>query len=1314
MPAQDIFDVVAQPAKSGGDIFDRAASESKSDNYQTYDLQASPTLRPGQTELPPPPDPFEGQTVLRQGRPVPLLQRFRESLAPFLGPTQRQVSQDSIPVKQDDGSIRFVYRPAGGIEQKGLLPTLSQPVVEIPKFKPDPKDASVAAAAKAAWNVAAGFGEFLESPLGVSTGGIAGEAKSASDALKIGLDLTQQQKAAQIASRAIAGGFAAQMASQVPETLRHVTDTNGTTQEHVEALLGLASEFGIGTALSMHAAYPRASIKAGRNIAEQKGIAAPKPDTLAPQTTEALKQTEKGEPNASEISKTAEVHGDVQSQQQPAVELPKPVSSEGVQPQAQVGLQEVPAQPYQGAPETPLNPGGAESTLTPEQQAISRQNNSRAAFEALAKATGTKLPEPIVEQSVNNPETVQKYKVGNSPQTWSLIEKLPQDPFEKANNEQPVKVKNDKTGEVETMLESDLTPVKTRTAEEKVPKRDLDAELRAAKLDPSVFQNAAQKREALKRQAAIISEGPGAASPGDVPGGSELKQLTGTINAALDSDSPLPEKISMIERAKDKIETVKQDVDATIAKAKAIKQSVWDEYAKPAEWSDEKEAVGKWTYANQKADFEARQFAKAVTKAVPDKLRREAITNWIQADGDEALLRERMDASKPPLKNGYKMALQLTDYEKSLAGNIKQYLESQLQRGQEQGVLKEGVENYINQVWNRDNPVSKAIRSDFQAGKLQPNFQFAKKRIFDSYFEGEQAGFRPKNKDVGALIAFYDQAFNKSLAARGFLKDLHEGKASDGRPLVEVAGSAPIIEKTGERSLEQPKTILIKPHATPENMGDYRAIDHPAMRGWKWVQTLPDGTTLLMQGDLKVHPEAYSKLRNRLMASGWRTFEIGGIRPGQAILGAQTALKQTMLSVSGFHQVQEALHALGHRVNPMNLDKVDFDNPVQKDLISHGLQVSDYHAMEAFSEGLSSGSLINKIPVIGKRILGPYTEYLFQDYIPRLKVTMAQHALERNMERYGGKLSRDQILEMTANQANAAFGELNYKYMGRHPGFQDTMRALLLAPDFLEARARFVGQAAKPYGREQLVALGLLAATSYITARLFNKTMDDDWHWDKPFSYVYKGREYTLRTVPGDILHLFSDPRSFSYNRLSPLISRPAIEAITGRDDRGVKRDALEQIKDLAKTAIPLSFKVRDDVKLWESFLNAFGVRERKYTAVNEISDLARKWKQSNTKPSAFQETYDAEADQYRPLRVALDSEDLNAAQKAYDKLKQDGVAAAKINDNLHRYYTRGFAGSKANESKFIATLNDDQKQKYQEAKDEQKRHLELFSKVKK
>jgi hypothetical protein len=62
-------------------------------------------------------------------------------------------------------------------------------------------------------------------------------------------------------------------------------------------------------------------------------------------------------------------------------------------------------------------------------------------------------------------------------------------------------------------------------------------------------------------------------------------------------------------------------------------------------------------------------------------------------------------------------------------------------------------------------------------------------------------------------------------------------------------------------------------------------------------------------------------------------------------------------------------------------------------------------------------------------------------------------------------------------------------------------------------------------------------------------------HFDRPFSATLWGKEYTIRSVQGDIYHLFQDARSFVYHRLNPALIRPAIEAVTGRDAFGRIKD---------------------------------------------------------------------------------------------------------------------------------------------------------------
>jgi hypothetical protein len=631
--------------------------------------------------------------------------------------------------------------------------------------------------------------------------------------------------------------------------------------------------------------------------------------------------------------------------------------------------------------------------------------------------------------------------------------------------------------------------------------------------------------------------------------------------------------------------------------------------------------LGEWQGANQRADLALMHYVKSIKEAVPDVRKRIAITNWIQAAGDRNVLVDRAQKStNPKLRQGYQDALLLSDAEKTIATNISSYLDSRLQEGIDAGLLSGGVENYVNQIWKRQNPITQRLMAELQTGKLTPSFRFAKHRIFDSYFDGEQAGHEPVTKDIGALITAYDQAFNRSLSARAFIKNLHLGNASDGRPIVSISGSG---RPVGDNEMV-PDAYLIKPRAKAPDVRDYQFIDHPALRKWKWVTNTADfyeegfdpvepaqeGAPIVIEGDMVVHPEYAKHLTNVLMQRWLSSHElVPTILRGA--LNLQTELKQTMLSLSMFHQVQEGVHALGHRVNPILVPKLDLDNPEQYEGVAHGLKVAEYNALAEFSEGLSGGGgLLSRVPVLGTRILKPYTEYLFHDYIPRLKMATYLHIRDRNLARYADELqsnrmSRSDVLALSANQANVAYGELNYKMMGRNPNLQDAMRAFLLAPDFLESRAKFVGQALKPYGREQMVALGYLAATQYIGCRILNKLLDDDYHFDpaQAFTVVYGGHEYGLRSVPGDIIHLLSDPRRFFYHRLSPTVVA-AVTAATGRDERGVKQDGGDQIKDFLKTPLPIVFRMKHDDKWWEPFLNGIGVSEKQYkTSAEKMMD---------------------------------------------------------------------------------------------------------------
>jgi hypothetical protein len=101
------------------------------------------------------------------------------------------------------------------------------------------------------------------------------------------------------------------------------------------------------------------------------------------------------------------------------------------------------------------------------------------------------------------------------------------------------------------------------------------------------------------------------------------------------------------------------------------------------------------------------------------------------------------------------------------------------------------------------------------------------------------------------------------------------------------------------------------------------------------------------------------------------------------------------------------------------------------------------------------------------------------------------------------------------------------------------------------------------------------AATLYITARILNKLINDEYHFEpkNAFSLILGNRAYSVRTVQGDLLHLVMEPGRFTANRLNPVYGRTALEFMSGRDAFGRKRDLGQQAVDLGSTIIPISLR---------------------------------------------------------------------------------------------------------------------------------------------
>lgn len=760
-----------------------------------------------------------------------------------------------------------------------------------------------------------------------------------------------------------------------------------------------------------------------------------------------------------------------------------------------------------------------------------------------------------------------------------------------------------------------------------------------------------------------------------------------------------------------------------------------------------REALNRFVGTNQLTSLRVEREVKRIMKEVPDAARRVAITNYLQANGDLAALKERAEASAPAYRRGYEDAMKLTPREKSIAASVSQFYKDMLVNLQKHEVVDAGVENYVNQMWKQE-VLGEDPKSPHANARLMTDLRNAKERVFGSYFEGEQAGKIPVTKDIAHLMAIYATEAGKVVASRRFLKDLTTKKAADGRPLAAVQGQMESGENVGVETGDKTEgPTFIKANAHPEG---YKTIDNPAFQGWKFLGKDKTGESVMMKGQMALHPDIFRHMenvfgsseidkalrpndQNGLLLRAAKTFARG-------LLKAQTFAKGTTLGfLSPFHQVQEGTHALGHHVNPFwgSPDHLlDPDNPLTRHAVDHGLMIAgDGQAMQMFKDSIDSNlvhaipGLLGKIPKVGEALKGAtesgaspitwskeYAHYLFHSYIPRMKMKTFMSIEGNNLERYAkemkaGTVTRADVAYLSAKQTNNAYGHLNWQDIGANPTILHMARLAFLAPDFLAARLAFTGEAikgaaGKKSGREQILAFASLAATQYITARILNKFADDDYHFDKPFSVVHDGREYTMRSVPEDIYKMVKQPEQFIKGRISPGLNMMQ-EALFQRNFRGEKVDYKDELKDMASMFIPITLRAnplyrqyletggKSTVSVWQQLVGAAGIHISRNSPIAETYKMAGDFKKSlsdedKKKFNVAEDKGVYPTSKYQQLRYALEDGDMGKAMKEYEKLKDGG--AAKLAEGFKESLFHPFTGSKHLDAVFAKSLPEEKR----------------------
>ena len=687
---------------------------------------------------------------------------------------------------------------------------------------------------------------------------------------------------------------------------------------------------------------------------------------------------------------------------------------------------------------------------------------------------------------------------------------------------------------------------------------------------------------------------------------SPIEKLTAAIKTQpVPPKAPLSERIKIAENVAEAGAKTKDLYQRSLLGMKAASVAMIDAWKTVGRGDNYDTATRRWSGADNESALNIKRFVDQIKVRVPDKLRQEAISRYVEATNPkfkgktpEEVLREWADKSDEKLKPVYEAAMDLSKEEKQIAQDYIGYSKEIGALAQQYGILKDLRDGYVRHIWSDVPKALRRLQAEQSWNSLITTPGFSKKRTFETYFDGEQEGYRSKNTAIGDLVAGYERSLREAVAARAYIQDLHGGVADItgphekqwrdaqgedapkvGRPLViESWAKAKTLPSKDEAG---PGVRFIEANLKPsEDYGDYIRIDHPSLANWYVVARDGAGQPIFTQTDLLVHPDYYRKIKNNLSPSAIRNFELvaagHSFKPGAAALKVSQEVKHTILSLAGFHQVTLGLHALEHRTLPVGMPELDLAQKDQRGLVYGGLMVAHYDKMEQFGEGVSGGGLVSRIPVIG-RAQTAYNQQLFENFLPRLKMAAALNMLERNRSRYKD-LSDEQQYALASDQANASFGGLNYRVLGRNKTLQDIMQLTLMAPDFLEARGRYVAQAFKPYGREQLTSLVGGAMAIYTIARVLNQLLDDDPHWDHPFELVYNGKVYAFRTIQEDLFNAITSPARFMRNRLSPAAGFAA-QAVTGRDEYGRKKDTYELLFNVLKHSgpIPLQSMMRGD-----------------------------------------------------------------------------------------------------------------------------------------
>lgn len=608
--------------------------------------------------------------------------------------------------------------------------------------------------------------------------------------------------------------------------------------------------------------------------------------------------------------------------------------------------------------------------------------------------------------------------------------------------------------------------------------------------------------------------------------------------------------------------------------------------------------------ADNTAKIAGKHMQSKVEVLVPDELDRKAITFLIEAKNAESnqlqpvatTLQQflaKVGSKDADAANTIRHAIANEARLRPLADQVAAITDQQLAFEHAAGVNTDSVEGYIKHAYDMDVMMGKnrpVILSG--TGNGSPGTAFKKQRVFESYADAIEAGYKPATLDSARLVN------SRVAAGTKLVNRIQWGNAL--REVNDPTSNKPIVTD-----------MVVQPKGTEVAPPGYRPNEIvPGVR-------------------VAVH-EGYGPIFDALTGtSKLAELELKGIPVGQIALNTGAAIKHGLLMFDTFHAsriMQKQLFLTGKlswAKGKTLLDYSDSDlaEAVKQDLITQ--EMADYAkanrptAELLLKEGLNVGRIqealyadvVHNVPIIGT-----FNKWVFDKVTRGAMLESGIIEFER-VKKANPNLSDAEVARKVSRDLNFYFGNIGRQGLLKSKTFQDIARLVALAPQWVESMAqtevRAYGQLAKaPFesaAKGQLVA-GTLAkgvgqglVAYFIGTQLLNLATRGTFTWDNPekdhkldawipdvtgngpgfflspFSVVadvthdfkrYAGREGEL----GAIAHI-------AKNKLSPL-SRSASVLFSGEDYSGKKiYGTWERVKaagwELTPIPIPASSQVK-------------------------------------------------------------------------------------------------------------------------------------------